>query len=128
MSLHIMYDHQCSNCEAFYIPYKENISCPNCGFEEESVNIISTIVNSANYQMDIYGCYSPIAWWVGSFGDHVALHIFNVLDKFYEQKEKNFEEVSKEYFDEGDWGDQIYLKQHIKDISYEVYQEIEKQK
>ena len=33
MSLHIMYDHQCAKCEAFYIPYEEGVTCPNCGLD-----------------------------------------------------------------------------------------------
>ena len=37
MSLHIMYDYQCSKCEAFYIPYEEGVTCPNCGLDEDEV-------------------------------------------------------------------------------------------
>ena len=29
-----MYTHQCSKCEAFYIPYEKDIVCPNCGLNE----------------------------------------------------------------------------------------------
>ncbi len=67
MSLHIMYYHQCSKCEAYYIPYDKDIVCPNCGVNEEEVaeDIISTIVSSANYQKRMFGIYTPIAWWTG---------------------------------------------------------------
>ena len=105
MSLHIMYDHQCSKCEAFYIPYKKGIVCPQCGLNEEDIyDITPELVESANYQMDTVGCYEPLAWWIGSFGDHVAFLIFMMLDKFYAQKEKNFKEVAKEHFNSIDWG------------------------
>ncbi|MEA1892188.1 MAG: hypothetical protein U9N33_05685 [Campylobacterota bacterium] len=129
MSLHIMYDHQCSRCEAFYIPYEEGIVCPNCGLDEDEVNdIVPQLANSANYQMDMHGFYTPIAWWTGSFGDHVALLIFKVLDKFYAQEEKGFKEIAKEHFNSSDWGTQQYMKNHIRDLSYKVYLAIEKQK
>jgi len=122
MSLHIMYDHQCSNCEAFYIPYKEGIVCPNCGLsEEETYDIIPQLANSAQYQIDMHGFYTPIAWWTGSFGDHVALLIFQVLDAFYKDERDNFEEVAKEYLDKAKWGNQLYMKNHIRDLSYRVY-------
>lgn len=129
MSLHIMYDHQCSKCEAFYIPYEEGIVCPSCGLEEDEVyDITPELVHSANYQMDTMGLYEPLAWWVGSFGDHVALLIFKVLDKFYMQEEKGFEEIAEEHFSSSDWGTQQYMKNHIKDLSYKLYLEIQKQK
>lgn len=37
MSFHIMYDHQCLKCEAYYIPYKKGIVCPYCGLNEEEI-------------------------------------------------------------------------------------------
>lgn len=129
MSLHIMYDHQCSKCEAFYIPYEKGVVCPQCALDEdETYDIVPQLANSANYQMDIHGFYTPIAWWTGSFGDHVAFLIFKVLDKFYTQKENNFQEVAEEHFNSSEWGTQLYMKNHIRDLSYEVYLEIEKQK
>jgi len=129
MSLHIMYDHQCAKCEAFYIPYEEGVACPNCGLDEEEVyDVVPDITNSANYQMLTHGFYTPIAWWTGSFGDHVALLIFKVLDKFYTQEEKSFQEIAEEHLSSSDWGTQQYMKNHIRDLSYKVYLEIQKQK
>lgn len=129
MSLHIMYDNQCQQCEAYYIPYKDDVVCPNCGsILEEIYNIVPQLAHSANYQMDMHGFYTPIAWWVGSLGDHIALLIFKVLDKFYTQEESTFKEIAQEHFNNRDWGSQLYMKNHIIDLSYEVYLEIEKQK
>lgn len=128
MSLHIMYDHQCKKCEAYYIPYEDGVVCPNCSSIPEKIyDIVPQLANSANYQMDMHGCYTPIAWWVGSFGDHVALLIFKVLDEFYTQKENAFKEVAQEHFNNRDWGSQLYMKNHIIDLSYKVYLEIERQ-
>lgn len=125
MSLHIMYDHQCSDCEAYYIPY-DNVPCPNCGkVEDERTSIISMITYSANYQKDCFNRYTPIAWWTGSFGDYVALKVFHVLDNFYSQDNKDFTAVSQEYVNQLKWGNQLYLKNHIRDIAEKVYYEIE---
>jgi len=126
MSLHIMYDHQCSKCEAFYIPYKKGIVCPNCGLNEKEVyDIIPRLINSAKYQIDCFGCYTPIAWWTGSFGDHVALLIFQVLDAFNTQEEKSFQEFALEYFDKSKWGNQLYMKNHICSLAIEVYEQLQ---
>jgi len=122
-----MYDHQCSKCEAFYIPYEKGIVCPNCGLDEEKkYDIVPELATSANYQMREMGFYTPIAWWTGSFGDHVALLIFQVLDAFHAQKEKSFQEFSLEYFDKSKWGNQLYMKNHIRDLSYKVFSELQK--
>jgi len=127
MSLHIMYDHQCLKCEAFYIPYEKAIVCPNCGLDEEEIyDIVPKLANSANYQMDTMGFYTPIAWWTGSFGDHVALLIFQVLDAFHTQEEKSFQEFALEYFDKSKWGNQLYMKEHIRALSYKVFLELQK--
>lgn len=129
MSLHIMFDHQCSKCEAYYIPYEQGIACPNCGLDEEEIyDIVPQLAHSANYQMDTMGFYTPIAWWTGSFGDHVAFLIFELLDKFYAQDEIGFQDVVEEDFNSSEWGTQQYMKNHIRDLSYKVYLEIEKQK
>ena len=120
MSLHIMYDHQCSKCEAYYIPYTEGIVCPNYVLHENEVyDLVSELVHSANYQNDMYGSYSPVACGIGSFGDHEVLLIFKALDKFYTQEEN---------FHSREWSSQLYMKNHIKDLSYNVYLEIEQQK
>ena len=122
-----MYDHQCSKCEAYYIPYEKGIVCPNCGLDEEEIyDIVPKLANSANYQMDTMGFYTPIAWWTGSFGDHVALLIFQVLDAYNAQKEKSFPEFALEYFDKSKWGNQLYMKEHIRALSYKVFLELQK--
>lgn len=125
MSLHIMYDHQCPDCQAYYIPY-DNVPCPNCGnMEEERTSIISMITHSTKYQKNCFNRYTPVTWWIGSFGDYVALKVFKVLDDFYGQDNKDFTVVSQDYVNQLKWGTQLYLKNHIRDISEKVYCEIE---
>ncbi len=125
MSLHIKYDHQCSKCEAYYIPYEKGIVCPNCGLNEKEVyDLVPRLAYSAKYQMDTMGYYTPVAWWIGSFGDYVALVIFKILDVYYEQKEKNFREITQDYCDNRTWGSQLYMKDHIRNLSYKVFLEL----
>lgn len=123
MSLHIMYDHQCSKCKAFYIPYEKDIVCPNCGLNEDDIyDIVPQLAHSANYQIDTMGFYTPIAWWTGSFGDYVALIIFQILDAYYNQEdEKEFQEVALDYCNNRTWGKQLYMKNHICNLSHKVY-------
>lgn len=122
MSMHIMYDYQCKKCEAFYIPYEKDIVCPNCGLnEEEPYDIVLDLANSAKYQMDTMGFYTPIAWWTGSFGDYVALIIFQILDAYNNQEKKEFQEIASEYCHNRTWGNQLYMKDHICDLSYSVF-------
>lgn len=123
MSLHIMYNHQCSKCEAFYIPYENGIVCPNCGLNEDEIyDIVPQLANSANYQMDTMGFYTPIAWWTGSFGDYVAVIIFQILDAYNNQEdEKEFQEIAFVYCNNRTWGKQLYMKDHIRDLSYNVF-------
>ncbi|EDZ63761.1 hypothetical protein [Sulfurimonas gotlandica] len=130
MSLHIMYDHQCSKCEAFYIPYEKDVSCPNCGLNEEEIyDIVPQLAHSANYQMDTMGFYTPIAWWTGSFGDYVALIIFQILDAYNNQEEeKEFQEIALDYCNNRTWGNQLYMKDHICNLSHKVYLAIQENK
>ena len=129
MSIPIMYNHQCSKCEAYYIPYDKDIVCPNCGLNEEvAEDIISRIVSSANYQKEIFGIYTPIAWWTGSLGDHIALLIFQCLDAYEAQAEKSFAEFAQVYFDKAQWGNQLYMKRNIYGLSCGVFEALDSEK
>lgn len=131
MSLHIIYTHQCSNCEAYYIPYAKGVKCPRCGIEEddkEAYEVISQIVESANYQKSRYGVYTPLAWWNGSYADHIAFYLFKLFDKYDKQKEKDFNEFSLDFIMNSQWKDQEYAKHHIYDIAQEVFQKLKNDK
>lgn len=126
MSIHIMIDHKCSKCQAYYIPYEKGIVCPRCGLEEESgYGLILQLVTSAKYQKRTTGHYSPMAWWIGSFGDYVAVLVFEMLDKYSNQDQKEFKEIAREFCDERDWKDEAYMKEHIFEIACRVFKEME---
>lgn len=129
MSLHIRYSHKCQKCNSYYLPYAKEVACPQCGLLEEEVRerIIDEIANSANYQKKRFGVYTPMAWWVGSFSDAVALYIFKIFDTFYRQDKKGFEQFSFDYMYDEVWQEEMsYLKPHFHDIARLVFEKIDK--
>jgi len=36
MTMHVIYDHECPQCGAYYIPYDHDVPCPKCGIVEEN--------------------------------------------------------------------------------------------
>lgn len=127
MSMHIMYTHQCSSCEAYYLPYKKGVNCPKCGLEAEEVyEVISELAKSANYQFGMNGYYTPLAWWNGSYADNVALFLFKLFDAYFEQNAKSFEDFSYEYINVKTWEEDEYVKGHIYEISCEVFKLLER--
>jgi len=90
--------------------------------EKEIYDIVPVIAHSAKYQMDTMGFYTPIAWWTGSFGDYVALIIFQILDEYNKQIEmEDFQEVALKYCNSRSWSNQLYMKDHIRELSYKVF-------
>ena len=126
MSSHIYYDHQCQKCKAFYIPYEKDIVCPNCGLNEKEIyDIVPEIVGSAEYHKVTTGSYTPLAFFISSLGDRISLQIYRVLDAFYKQDKKNFQEFSKDYFNNMEWKEHLYMKNHLCDLSYKVFLELQ---
>lgn len=126
MTLHIFYDHSCSNCGANYIPYDKDVPCPKCGIvENEHYDFIPRAVASLKFNLKAYGLFSPLAWWISSFADSIMLVIFNIFENYREKENKDdFSKHTKEMLEEGDWKDKEYLKNHIYDIALRIYQEI----
>lgn len=125
MTLHIHYDHQCSKCGAFYIPY-EDVVCPNCGFkEEERFDFIPQAVDSLLFNLDRYGSFFPPAWAVTSLADHILRILFIIFEGFRESEESDFSLYTKQLLEGGDWGDQLYMKEHIFGIALRVKEELD---
>lgn len=122
MTLHIVYDHQCTQCSAFYIPFEENVHCPQCGkLENETFDFIPRAVDSLNFNKTKWGSFTPSAWWVGSFGDHVLNILFTLFDDYDQSGREDFDEFASDHLSELDWGEQTYLEEHIKSISKLIY-------
>jgi hypothetical protein len=125
MTLHIVYDHQCSSCSADYIPYDDNAPCPKCGLiETNRFDFIHRAVDSMRFNKIEGGSYVPSAWAVTSFGDDILTLLFSLYFSYGKNNPINFREFSESYLSEVDWGDTEYLKGHIFGIVLRVHEEL----
>ena len=120
MTMHIYYDNKCKKCEALYIPF-DDVKCPKCGELEEqrADGVPGRIAMSANLNKSVGRSYVPDAWFVGSFGDHVASFIFRLLDG-HEKTDTDFTKYVRETLAKFNWGDQSYSEYHIGDVAIKV--------
>jgi uncharacterized protein (UPF0297 family) len=137
MSYHIRLDeYKCSECEALYIPYEENLPCPNCkvvpaNVSKEYFGFITELIASLRVNKIKNGNYFPDAWYIGSFTDYIQdiiFHIFNALEK---QKFNNISNVVnflnstvfvKKYLDSMEWDEEsLYRKDYINSIIQKIY-------
>ena len=129
MSHHIRYDHQCPNCEALYIPYNQDIPCPRCGLiENERFDFIAQAATSSRHNFRQYGAgiYTPMAWFAGSFADHILLFLFQILDAHHEDEQRRpFPEVAREAVRSMSWGETPYLEEHVYQIACHVYDHLQ---
>jgi hypothetical protein len=118
----------CPKCKAYYIPYEKNIPCPRCGhLERKHVNFINKAVDSAIFNLELYGSYFPPFWYEGSLGDHVLRIIFILLERHkMDPNGKSFNDVARETLEQMEWKDQQYLKNHIYSIAKKVYKKLKK--
>jgi hypothetical protein len=121
MTLHVVYNHQCASCQAFYIPY-DGVPCPRCGVVvEERFDYIPEAAASMRFNKDSGGSYTPGAWWVGSLGDHILSLLFGLFDAYdAHEGDQSFEEFATEYLGRMQWGDQEYLRDHVRGIALRV--------
>jgi hypothetical protein len=129
MTLHVVYSYSCPQCQAHYIPYKADVVCPRCGAAStETFDYIPQAAQSIAYNLDRYGSYIPPAWWVGSLGDHILNVMFPVFERFrLDGATTDFSEFALMGFSAMNWGDQLYLRDHIITIATLVYDEIQRQ-
>jgi len=95
MSIHIRYNHECPSCSAKYIPYDE-VPCPRCGVQEtDRFDFIPQAANSLLANKLEWGSFTPGAWAVTSFGDHIVQLLFLLFDGYAEEgKGESFDEFS----------------------------------
>ena len=127
MTLHVPYDHQCPACGAYYIPYDDDVPCPNCGLvEDERFDFIPQAANSALFNIRHYGSYVPPAWYVGSLGDHILRLLFLIFDAYEQSGATDFPTFAQAAVDRMCWGNQQYLANHVRDIAIRVYEEVQR--
>ena len=82
-------------------------------------DVVRYKLQSSMYIM--FGFYTPIAWRIGSFG----VIVFQILDAYNNQEdEKEFQKIAIDFCNSKKWGDQLYLKNHICELSYQAYPEL----
>ena len=122
MTYHVSFKHECPNCGAYYIPFDRDVPCPRCGeLEEKRFDFIPRAAQSAHYNLTSRGGYVPSAWYVGSLGDHILHILFQVLD--FHRKDttgRPFSDVARDALSRMEWGDQLYLRDHIHAIACRV--------
>ena len=129
MTLHIMYNHKCPKCGAYYIPYDENVPCPNCGYmEKDRFDFIPRAVKSLKFNHEAYGSYIPFAWWISSLGDYIMDILFSLFQDFEDSGAEDFSKFAREFLSKINWKDHKYMEEHIYNIAMRVYEELEKEK
>jgi hypothetical protein len=126
VTMHVVYSHECPNCKAYYIPYDADVPCPRCGqLEEERFDYIPEAAASMQVNKMNGGSYTPGAWWVGSLGDHILMLLFGLFDAYEAQQgQAGFEQFLDQQFAQTQWGDQEYMRDHLRGIALRVRQEL----
>lgn len=114
MPIHVVYDHECAACAATYIPYDQDVPCPQCGaLEAERFDFIPQVANSLRFNKQKDGTYLPPAWWATSLGDQIIGHLFPLFEAWDVEKPRDFERFARLWYDGLDWGNRPYLKEHV---------------
>ena len=129
MSVHYRkQNYECSKCQAFFLPYKIGIKCPNCDASideidtREYIDVIKSIVDSMELHKLQHGRYFPGAWYTGDFMDHVQGMMYQIFDAMEKVKPDDEEKYLMDLLENKfDWGNQLYSKKHLKDIASEIY-------
>ena len=124
MTLHIHYDNECKKCGVSFIPFrKDGFKCPKCGTKTDKYyKYIPKAAESICFNLAAYQSIIPGAWGVFSFGDHVLILLFQIFESYRVKKSrtKNFEEHLDKKLEKMKFGDQEYLKGHLREIALET--------
>lgn len=120
-------NYECSKCSAIFIPYKISIQCPSCGSNvsdedvKEFLDAISQIAGSMKIHKSMYGTYHPGAWFSSNITDHIQGIVFQLFDALEKENPENEKEFLMSLLEKSfNWGEQQYLKNHIKEIVAEI--------
>ncbi len=122
-------NHRCSNCDALYIPYNINMSCPNCGAKEHlECDFIDLAARSITINLNQHGSCIPPAWSVLSFSDDVLLRLFVAFEDCKKVKDLNKFRLSVERLIKKHKKLDKYLKRHFVLIAVFVKAALENRK
>jgi len=124
-------NYQCPKCEAYYIPFSKEVSCPNCGDQQNKENdFIDLAVASLEFNMVEFQSYVPGAWYTGCYSDHVLSLVFDLFELHRTQNKDNvsFESFANKYIDEMEFGDQEYGRNYLRQIVAAVWDKMKDKK
>lgn len=123
MTTHFHFKHaNCQKCSAIFVPFKKNFKCPNCGEPvEEFFDFIPKLVQSMKNHKERYGYFTPPVWYVGSLVEHIQRIVFDIFDNVERKSPRRPREFITKILKNADWQDSPYLKRHVKDIVFAVY-------
>ncbi len=129
MTLHIHYDHQCPECGAAYIPYGDDVPCPQCGLREQErfADFVTQAAGSALYNLRGGGSYMPMAWGCFSLADSILMFLFQMFDGYRAHANGHtFDDFANEFVRKSHFEDTEYLRQYMATLASRVYEVIEK--
>lgn len=129
MSYHIkLKDYNCPKCDALYIPYEKNLSCPSCkvipiGISGEYLKFIDELIISLRVNKLSCGEYLPGAWYSGSFSESIQPVFFKIFYILSKKKLSSGELFINEYFIKCEPEDKKdeYLRDYFKSIALKIY-------
>jgi hypothetical protein len=125
MTIHINNSHKCPSCDAFYIPYDEDVPCPKCGkIEKENFDFFMPLALESLMFNKKQGSFIPPMWYVSSFGDHVLHLLFPIFEAYGAKKPGNFRRFAAKRLSKLDWGKQKYLEKHLLEIAVRLEKKI----
>jgi hypothetical protein len=74
----------------------------------------------------MYGSYVPGAWFIGGLGDHLLWIVFHIFERWREHPESGFEDAVERELSPRDWGDQVYLKNHVALMAQRIDEEMQR--
>lgn len=128
MSYHIsLEDYYCPNCNALYIPYEENMSCPKCkkvdnNIPKEYLEFIDKMIASLRVNKIDGGMFIPLGWYMGSFTDSVQDIIFHIFYAWDKKRPRDGELFITNYVNTLECDkEELYIKGYINSIALEIY-------
>ena len=129
MTVHVHYEHRCAGCGAFFIPYEPGLPCPKCAAPAaEDFDFVPQAAASLRFNLQSYGSYLPPAWYVGSLGDHCLRLLFSAFEAWRTRPDpsESFDSALERKLGAMEWGDQLYMLGHVRDIARRVREELQR--
>ena len=89
--------------------------------EPERFDYIPQAAASLQVNKRSNGRYTPGAWWVSGLGDHILRLLFGIFDGYEAERGRvAFEEYLDGVLTRAPWGDQEYMRPHLRSIALRV--------